>query len=249
MATKVTLGVIAGLILGHFLGVEPVHSGLFTGISALAVVAAANDTNGGLYMALMDQYGSPEDASAYSVMALESGPFLTMVTLGVAGVSSFPWQTLAGAILPLAVGMILGNLDEEMRECLSRGIPVMIPFFAFGLGATLDLHRVWIAGVTGFALGIVTVFVCGGCLIVADRIIGGNVTAGIAAATTAGNAAAVPILVATANHNYAAAAGSATVQVASSVIVSTLLVPPQTAWWHQRVVKRSVLNRAQNLPY
>ena len=89
------------MVLGHFLGEQPILSGWFTGLSTLAVVAAINDTNGGLYMALMEQCGRSEDAGAYALMSLESGPFLTMVTLGVAGLSAFPWQTLVGAILPL----------------------------------------------------------------------------------------------------------------------------------------------------
>jgi 2-keto-3-deoxygluconate permease len=84
-------------------------------------------SNGGLYIALMRRYGRAEDAAAYAVMSLESGPFLTMVTLGVAGLSSFPWQTLLGAILPLCVGMLLGNLDHDMRSFLGQGAPVMIP--------------------------------------------------------------------------------------------------------------------------
>ena len=85
-------------------------------------------------------------SGAYSVMSLESGPFLTMVTLGVAGLSAFPWPTLVGGILPLLAGMLIGNLDREMREFLSRAIPVLIPFFAFALGANLDLGKVWLAG-------------------------------------------------------------------------------------------------------
>ena len=238
MATKIALGLAAASLLGHYLGVQPVHTGWFVGLSTLAVVAAVNDTNGGLYMALMEQYGLPEDSAAYSVMALESGPFLTMISLGVAGLSAFPWQTLVGAILPLAVGMLLGNLDPEMREFLSGGAAVMIPFFAFALGATLDLHRVWEAGLLGVGLGLVIVLVCAVCLIAMDRLIGGNGTAGIAASTTAGNAAAVPLLVASANHSYAAAAGPATVLVAASVIVSSLLVPPLTAWWRSRIGRR-----------
>lgn len=243
MGTKVFLGIVAGSLLGHFIGVEPIHAGWFAGLSTLAVVAAINDTNGGLYMALMEQYGRPEDSAAYSVMALESGPFLTMVSLGVAGLSAFPWQTLVGAILPLAVGMLLGNLDAELRDFLSAGVAVLIPFFAFGLGATLDLRRVWEAGLLGLALGLVIVLASGLLLLLVDRLIGGNGTAGIAASTTAGNAAAVPLLVAAANPRYAAAAGPATVLVAASVIVSSLLIPPLTALWHARVVRRS-RNRA-----
>jgi 2-keto-3-deoxygluconate permease len=235
MATKISLGVAAGFILGHFLGKQPISSGWFAGLSTLAVVAAINDTNGGLYMALMRRYGEAEDAASYSVMALESGPFLTMVTLGIAGLSSFPWQTLLGAILPLAIGMLLGNLDGELREFLGQGAPVLIPFFAFALGTTMDLHHVWAAGLVGVALGIGILLVSGVALILVDRLIGGNGTAGVAAATTAGNAAAVPTLVAAANHQFAAAAPSATALVASSVVVTSLLAPPLTAWWYARV--------------
>ena len=248
LGTKIVLGLVAAFILGRLIGVEPIHSGWFAGLSTLAVVAAVNDTNGGLYMALMEQYGKPEDSAAYSVMALESGPFLTMVSLGVVGLSAFPWQSLVGAILPLAVGMTLGNFDPELRKFLSGGASVMIPFFAFALGATLNLHRVWEAGLLGLALGMTIVLVCAVSLILVDREIGGNGTAGMAASTTAGNAAAVPLLVAAANHNYANAAASATVLVAASVIVSSLMVPPLTAWWNARVTRGELTSPLNSVP-
>jgi 2-keto-3-deoxygluconate permease len=158
-ATKIAMGMAAGVVLGRLLGEAPVQAGLFAGLSTLAVVAAFNDTNGGLYMALAGQYGRPQDAAAYSIMSLESGPFLTMVTLGVAGLSAFPWQTLVGAILPLALGMLLGNLDREMRHFLGRAVPVMIPFFGLALGAGLDLHKVAQAGLLGILLGVAVVVV------------------------------------------------------------------------------------------
>jgi 2-keto-3-deoxygluconate permease len=239
LATKVLIGIAVGLLLGRFLGERPVTSGWFAGMSALAAVAAINDTNGGLYMALMEQCGSAEDAGAYSLMSLESGPFLTMVTLGVAGLSAFPWQTLVGAILPLAAGMLLGNIDHELRHFLGRAAPVLIPFFAFALGSTMDLHRVWQAGLLGIALGLAVVAVSGIALLVADRVSGGTGTAGLAAASTAGNAAAVPALVAASNPAYAAAAGPATILVAASVIVTALTVPWLTFWWARRLSARA----------
>jgi 2-keto-3-deoxygluconate permease len=238
LGTKIALGLSASFILGHLIGVEPIHSGVFAGLSTLAVVSAINDTNGGLYMALMEQYGTPEESAAYSVMSLESGPFLTMVSLGIAGLSGFPWQIIVGSALPLAFGMILGNLDREMRDFLAGAVPVLIPFFAFALGCTLDLHQVVRAGLLGVGLGLVVVVVSAIALICADRLIGGDGTAGIAASSTAGNAAAVPTLVAAANPNYAPAAGPATVLVAASVIISSLLVPPLTAFWKSRARKK-----------
>lgn len=239
LITKVGIAVLIGIVLGHFLGEQPISSGLFAGISTLAVVAAMNDTNGGLYMALMGQYGRSEDVGAYSVMSLESGPFLTMVTLGIAGLSAFPWPTLVGSILPLALGMLLGNLDRDMRDFLAKAVPVMIPFFALALGASLDLHNVWQAGLLGLGMGVAVVVLTGIPLFFADRLSGGTGVAGVAAATTAGNAAAVPALIAAANPVYAEAAKSATILVAACVVVTAILAPLLTAAVAKRVQQRN----------
>src|SRR6185312_791618 len=138
---------------------------------------------------------------------------LTMLTLGVAGLSLFPWPAMLGAILPLLIGMLLGNLDPKMRDFLSRGVPVLIPFFAFTLGTTLNANGIVRAGMLGILLGLFTVAFTGTVLYVTDRLTGGRGVAGVAAASTAGNAAAVPAIVASANHAYDEAAQSATVLV------------------------------------
>jgi 2-keto-3-deoxygluconate permease len=234
-AAKILCGLLLGAIAGHYLGESPLSAGAFAGISTLAIVAAINDTNGGLYMALMAQFGRPRDVAAYSIMSIESGPFLTMVTLGLAGLSAFPWQTLVGAVLPLLAGLMLGNLDRDFRAFLGRAVPVLIPFFAFALGAGINLVNVWRAGLVGLLLGIGVIVISGAVLMAADRLTGGNGVAGIAAASTAGNAAAVPAIVASANPAYAPAAASATVLVAASVVVTALLTPIVTAWWASRV--------------
>jgi 2-keto-3-deoxygluconate permease len=238
-AVKIGIGILLGVLFGRMLGESPVQAGVFAGISTLAIVASMNDTNGGLYMALMGQYGQARDVGAYSVMSLESGPFLTMVTLGVAGLAAFPWPTLVGGILPLLIGMLLGNLDREMREFLSRAIPVLIPFFAFALGANLDLAKVWQAGLLGLGLGLAVVAVTGIPLYFADRLTGGNGVAGVAAASTAGNAVAVPAIVASANVAYAEAAAQATILVAASVVVTAIAVPLLTAWTARRAAAQS----------
>lgn len=243
LAAKIGTAVVLGFIFAKLLGEGMVESGFFAGISVLAIVAAMNDTNGGLYMALMGQFGKKEDVGAYSIMSLESGPFLTMVTLGVAGLSAFPWETLVGAILPLVIGMIIGNLDKEMREFLGRAVPVMVPFFAFALGAGLNLQNVWKAGLLGVVLGVGVVVISGIVLFFADKLTGGNGIAGLSAATTAGNAAGVPAAVAAANSVYEPLVPTATALVASCVIVTAILAPIVTAWWARRIGVRS--NTAQ----
>lgn len=237
--TKVGTAAVVGLIGSRLLGDRMIETGLFAGISVLAIVAAMNDTNGGLYMALMGQYGRSEDVGAYTVMSIESGPFLTMLTLGLAGLPSFPWQAFVGVVLPLTVGMILGNLDDELREFLARAVPVLIPFFAFALGAALDLTKVWQAGLAGITVGVGVVAITGTTLLLADRWSGGNGVAGLAASSTAGNAASVPAAIAAVNVAYAPIQARATVIVAASVITTAILVPLVTAWWHGRLNRNS----------
>jgi 2-keto-3-deoxygluconate permease len=235
LGSKLLTGACLGLIASHFMPHGMVESGFFAGLSVLAIVASMNDTNGGLYMALIGQFGKQSDAAAYSLMSLESGPFFTMFTLGVAGLAAFPIPAFIGTILPMLLGMLLGNLDRDMREFLSRAVPVMIPFFAFGLGNTMDLTIVWKSGLLGLLMGVGVVAVTGTVLILADRVTGGNGVAGVAAATTAGNAAAVPAAIAAIDKSYAPIAPSATMLVATCVIVTAILVPLVTAWWAKRV--------------
>lgn len=238
LGSKIVFAAIVGIVMGRFLGEAPIASGLLAGLSVLAVVAALNDTNGGMYMSLMGQFGRNRDVGAYSVMSLESGPFLTMVTLGIAGLSAFPWQALVGAILPLLIGMALGNLDPAMRKFLAPAVPALVPFLGLTLGLTLDLTAVWRAGLLGVLLGLFVVFIGGAVLLLADKLTGGDGIAGLAAATTAGNAAVVPAIIAEVNPAYAPAAQSATVLVAASVVVTAILCPLVVVGWAKFVLKQ-----------
>ena len=238
LGAKILTGALVAVVASKLMPAGYVDAGFFAGLSVLAIVASINDTNGGLYMALMGQFGKKEDVGAYSVMSLESGPFFTMVTLGIAGLAAFPWQTFVGAILPLIVGMILGNLDRDMRDFLSRAVPVMIPFFAFALGCGLNLSNIVNGGMLGILMGVAVVAISGIILLSVDKLTGGNGIAGLSAASTAGNAAAVPAAIAAVDTSYKAVAPTATVLVATCVIVTAVLVPIVTAWWAKRLTAK-----------
>src|SRR5581483_5427694 len=152
----------------------------------------------------------------------ESGPFFTMLILGIAGLASFPVLAFVFAILPLVIGMILGNLDEKMRDFLSKGQDVMIPLFSLAIGSGINLTNVVKAGFSGIILGLGVVVITGIILILIDRLTGGDGLAGIAAASTAGNASAVPMAVAAVYTGYSQIAATATLQVTAAVIVTAI---------------------------
>lgn len=88
-----------------------VEVGFFAGLSTLALVAAMDMTNGGLYASIMQQYGTKEEAGAFVLMSLESGPLMTMIILGTAGISLCLSQyVFVVAQYYRSRGLCLGNL-------------------------------------------------------------------------------------------------------------------------------------------
>ncbi|KHN53844.1 2-keto-3-deoxygluconate transporter [Pectobacterium fontis] len=235
VVTKIATAWVAALIAGTFLPGDGIQNGLLAGISVLALVAAMDMTNGGLYAALMNQYGSKEEAGAFVLMSLESGPLMTMVILGASGIATFEPQLFVGAVLPFLIGFALGNLDPDLRKLFGNSVQTLIPFFAFALGNTINLAVILQTGFAGIFLGLLVIVVTGIPLILADKFIGGgNGTAGVAASSSAGAAVATPLLIANMAPEFAPVAQQATALVATSVIVTSVLVPILTALWAKR---------------
>jgi 2-keto-3-deoxygluconate permease len=229
---KVGMAVILALGIAHL------FHGNFLGLTTLALLAAMNDTNGGMFLALTSTFGTKEDAGTYVVQSVETGPFVTMLVLVGAGLAVIPWMTMVSVIAPIFAGALLGNLDEELREFFGQHEPIIVPFMAFTLGQGINLKAITTAGMTGILLGIAVVIITGTVCIIADRLLGGSGIAGAAASSTAGNAAGTPQAVALADPSYAAIAPLATIQVAASVIVTAILTPVLTAYIHRRVHKK-----------
>ena len=232
--TKFTVGVIFGLLIARLFG----DNG-FLGLSALAVIAAMTNSNGGLYAALAGEFGDETDVGSIAILSINDGPFLTMIALGTAGIATIPLNTLIGVLLPIIAGMILGNLDSSMKKFLMSGGPLLIPFFAFALGAGINFRMLITGGLSGLLLGVMTTFIGGFFNILADRMTGGTGIAGAAASSTAGNAVATPAAVALADPGFAAIAAIAAPQIAASTISTAILTPLLTAY----IAKHKKLNR------
>jgi 2-keto-3-deoxygluconate permease len=230
--TKIAVAWVVAVIAARILPGDGIQTGFFAGLSTLALIAAMDMTNGGLYASIMQQYGSKEEAGAFVLMSIESGPLVTMLIMGTSGLATFEPRLFVGAVLPFIIGFALGNMDSELREYFGKASNVMIPFFAFALGNTIDLNVIGKTGLLGVMLGIGVIIVTGIPLMLADKFIGGgNGTAGLAASSTAGAAVTNPLIIGEMLPEFKAVAQAATALVATSVIVTSILVPVLTAWW------------------
>jgi 2-keto-3-deoxygluconate permease len=227
-----------GVATALALAVAFFFNGDLWGLSTLAILAAMNDTNGGMFLALTSTMGDEDDAGTYVPQSIETGPFLTMLILVGAGLANIPWLVMASVVAPIALGALLGNLDPDIRKFFGSHEPLIIPFLGFTLGQGINLNKVIEGGMQGVFLGVAVLVITGIVCITVDKLLGGSGIAGAAASSTAGNAAATPNAVAAADPVYLAIAPIATIQVTASVIMTAILTPLLTTWMYKRVHKK-----------
>ncbi|MDQ0339669.1 2-keto-3-deoxygluconate permease [Caldalkalibacillus uzonensis] len=244
LVVKWVVGAAVGLLAYIMAG----PNGLFLGLAPIAIIAAMTNSNGGLYMAIVGQYGKEDDKAAYSILALNDGPFLTMVALAIFGAMGFvdgmfPVTAFISVLLPVVVGMILGNFDSEMRDFLAKGSDMLIPFFAFALGMGINFEAIIQGGLSGVMLGVATVLLTGTAGYLVFKAFGWNPIVGAAEGSTAGNAVATPAAIAAANASFASVADLATVQVAASTVTTAILLPIYIAFLVKRLEKKNKLQQ------
>ena len=230
LLSKYVIGAIIGIIVGKAFGMV----GIF-GLTTLAIISAITNSNGSMYLALNVEYGDEVDQTAMSLLAINDGPFLTLVTLGASGLAQIPITSLIAVIVPIIFGMIIGNIDKKMSEFLEPGIGLLLPFVGITLGAGIDVKGIVAGGAPGILLGIITVCISGPFVVLCDRIFNKRPGyAGWAVSSTAGNAIAVPAVVASIDASWAPYVTAATTQVAASTVMTAILIPIITAWWAKK---------------
>lgn len=227
----VILGQLVGIqgILGvSILGILGVS---ILGVSILALLVSMDNSNGGLWLAVTGRYG--RDRGAYMASAVNDGPFFSLLFLGAAGLADIPFTLLFAAIIPLLLGVIVGNMDAKWTEVMRPITNMVIPFFAFALGTGINLGNVVTGGFSGIIVGLIATLFTGTLAYLGYRFLlhrEKESGIGIASATTAGNAIATPAIVGVADPNVAPFVEIATAQVTSAVLVAAVLAPMLAVW-------------------
>ena len=241
--SKVVFGVSLGVILAKIGG----PGAVVLGMTPLALIGCMSNSNGGLYTARATKYGTKTDVGAIAVISSNDGPFFEMLFMGLTGVANIPLMTLIACIFPIFVGMILGNLDNKIRDFLKPGMLISIFLFSFPLGAGMNFKTLITAGIPGLLLGVLTVLWTGIPSYFVYKLLikkehRRSCAVGAAVGTSAGNSVATPAAIAAVDATWEPYAAAATAQCAASVVVTALLTPFVVNWLYKYEEKKGLIN-------
>lgn len=204
------------------------------GLSSMVILSACTVANAAMYAGLTDELGTEVERGAIAVTTLVVGPPVTMIVLGAAGQAPLGW-TLVGAVLPIIVGIIIGNVSPALKKKFSVALPAIITLVFFAMGSTMTFGQLVQGGLPGILLGLICSVVFAIPTVLVDRATGGTGTAGAAISSCAGANVATPAAMASVNEAAygGAVLATATAQVAACAIVTAIVTPIVTSWVHK----------------
>ena len=210
----------------------------FLGLSAMVILAACTGANNAMYAGLMGTMGNEAERGAVAITTLVVGPPVTMIVLGAAGQASIGW-TLVGAILPIVVGIILGNVFPSFKKMMAPALTGIIVLTFFSMGTTMTFGQLIEGGVPGILLGVICSVVFAIPVIFIDRLTGGTGVAGAAISSCAGANVATPAAMAATDESLygGTVLAVATAQVAACAIVTAILTPIVTSFVYKHFNK------------
>lgn len=174
----------------------------------------------------MQDYGNKEDMSAFGFVGLMCVPAYPMFVFSISQATQIDWTPIISTLVPMLVGIAVGNLDRNMAKFLTPAIPVFMPFMGWAFGSGINLIDATKSGFQGVLLTIIFYIIILPALIYGERIINkGNGISALAMTSIAGMSVSVPSLIALSNTAYEPFTQSATAQVAFGVVISSIVTP------------------------
>lgn len=214
------------------------------GISALAFCIAMLSLNPGTFLAVSTEHGDAMDPPGFGLYNLLVVPAVPAVVLGVLDGAAFDYMGIVTTLIPFLLGMLLGNLDEELRKLFAGATRPMLFFAGCDFGAAVDLFAAVRSGISGLVLSAAYILFCGfGLLLVDRKLLRQPGYASASLSCIAGASVSMPPLVAEVLPQYAPYVEAATAQIACGVVLTTVFSCFFTRWVLKRWGGASAENR------
>lgn len=197
------------------------------GISAVAFATAIISINPAIYSSILQEYGYKEDSAFYAIMGILCLPAIPIIIFSVyisGGLGSIDFMPIISMLIPLVLGMILGNIDPEFGGFFGGATGTVLFFLGWNLGQGLNLFEAIEAGIPGLLLTIIFIIISIPLFFV-DRGLGYEGITGVSMMTIAGMSTAVPASLAAIFPELQQYVTSATAQVLLVVLITAFLAP------------------------
>lgn len=217
---KLILAFIVSILYIRFFG-----EGGILGVSAIALVTILVSTNPALYVSLAGQYGTQEDVVAFALTSAIVIPATPMLVYAMAGGGSIDWGSIISTIIPLLVGIAIGNLDPDFKVLFKDAVQMMLPILGWNLGQGINIIEGLQSGLSGILL-LIVFYVLMSILVIVDRFVFKKSGAiGMSLNSVAGSSSSFPAIIAASYPSVAPYVASATAQLVTGAILSLIFTP------------------------
>lgn len=217
---KLVIAFIVSILYIKFFG-----EGGILGISAIALVTVLVSTNPALYVSLAGEYGDQEDVTAFALTAAIVIPATPMLVYAMAGGGTIDWASIISTIIPLIIGIVLGNLDPNFKVLFKDAVAMMLPILGWNLGQGINLIEGLQAGLSGVLL-LLVYYLFMSIHVLVDRFVFKKSGAiGMSLNSVAGSSSSFPAIIAVSYPAVAPYVASATAQLVTCAILSLILTP------------------------
>lgn len=128
-------------------------------------------------------------------------------------------------ILPLILGIVLGNLDKGFPKLFGPAIGVLLPILGWNIGQGMNLVEGLQSGVYGVLLVIVFYLFMSPLYLTDKKVLKKDGVVGLSMTAVAGVSASFPAILAQANPDIAPYVTGATAQIVTAALITSLLTP------------------------
>ncbi|NLP22766.1 MAG: 2-keto-3-deoxygluconate permease [Erysipelotrichaceae bacterium] len=201
------------------------------GVSAIAFIVAICSVNPSVYLAIVSDYGDKDDKVAFGLVGLVCIPAFPMLVYSITNGGSVDWTPIVSTIIPIILGMIIGNLDKDMASLFSPGLPLLMPFLGWSVGSGINLIQ---AVQSGFSGVVITLFyyivLLPSIYLTETKILKFDGISTLGMSTIAGLSAAMPMMFVSNNPELLEIATQATSQITFGVVLTSIITPSLAKW-------------------
>lgn len=220
----------------------------FWGISFLVFTCAVTSANAALYMGIISPFGDNSDKASFGIMLIFSMPMLPLLFFAFysnGGITTANIMQVVSLLIPFILGMILGNLDMDIKKVFAGGNAIILPFLGFEFGSTINLVEAVKKIPQGLLLSVIFfIIVIVPSYLVERFIMKRPGYASVASGSLAGVALSIPLMVDQVTFGSYA---TDSIAILAFVLAITNILCPFLTRWNNKYYQKKYPERAKEI--